>query len=55
MDRVGAEMTTMRTRVTSLEMDKATGELRVASLHARLDEHEVRLILAERRLELRQE
>lgn len=55
VDRVGAEITTMRTCVTSLEMDKASGKLRVAFLHARLDEHKVRLILAERRLELRQE
>jgi len=53
VDPVAAEMATMRPRVSVLGSEKATSDLRSAALHTRLDDHEVRLSLAERRLELR--
>ena len=53
VDRVAAEMATMRPRITVLESEKAHNDVRSANLHSRLDDHEVRLSLAERRLELR--
>ena len=53
VDRVAAEMTTVRSRLTTSEMEKASGDLRSAALQACLDNHEVRLTLIERRLELR--
>ena len=53
VDRSHAELTAMRPRMAVFENDMAGNILRVASMNARLDEHEVRLSLAERRLELR--
>ncbi len=52
VDRVAAGVAIMRPRVTALESEKATNDLRSAVLHARLYDHEVRPSVAERRLEL---
>ncbi len=55
LDRVAAELATMRPRVTLLESGKAHNNLRSAVLQERMDDHEIRLAMAERRLELRDE
>ena len=53
VDKLVRDMDSVRPRVSAMELSSAQGLVATATLHSRMDEHETRLALVERRLELR--
>ena len=53
VDKLVRDMDSVRPRVSAIELSSAQGLVATATLHSRMDEHETRLALVERRLELR--
>ena len=53
VDKLVRDMDSGRPRVSAMELSSAQGLVATATLHSRMDEHETRLALVERRLELR--
>lgn len=52
VDKLVRDMDSVRPRVSAIELSSAQGLVATATLHSQMDEHETRLALVERRLEL---